>query len=49
MVLLTAAALFLKSLLSATTVDVGFDPDGRLAMSFNLRMHGYTTERADAF
>ncbi len=49
MVLLTAAALFLKSLLSATTVDVGFNPDGRLAMSFNLRMHGYTTERANAF
>jgi putative ABC transport system permease protein len=49
MVLLTAAALFLKSLLSATAVDVGFNPDGRVAMSFNLRMHGYSAERASAF
>ena len=49
MVLLTAAALFLKSLASAGAVDVGFDLRGRLAMSFNLRMHGYSDERANAF
>ena len=49
MVLLLAAGLFLKSLISARSVDVGFDPQGRLAMSLNLRMHGYTQARADAF
>ena len=49
MVLLTAAALFLKSLVGASGVDVGFRPEGRVAMSFNLRMHGYSMERADAF
>ena len=49
MVLLTAAAVFLKSLMSAGAVDLGFRPEGRVAMSFNLRMHGYSVERADAF
>jgi putative ABC transport system permease protein len=49
MVLLLAAGLFLKSLVSARGVDVGFDWRGRVAMSFNLHMHGYSTERAAAF
>jgi predicted permease len=49
MVLLLAAGLFLKSLISARSVDVGFDPQGKLAMSVNLRMHGYSRDRADAF
>ena len=49
MVLLTAAALFLKSLLSVGAIDLGFDPHGRVAMSFNLRMHGYSIDRANAF
>jgi predicted permease len=49
MVLLTAAALFLKSLVSTGSVDVGFDPAGRVSMSFNLRMQGYTTDRANGF
>jgi predicted permease len=49
MVLLLTAGLFLKSLIAARTVDVGFDPRGRVSMSFNLRMHGYTPERATAF
>ena len=49
MVLLTAAALFLKSLATASAVDLGFDPAGRIAMSFNLQMHGYSAGRADAF
>jgi predicted permease len=49
MVLLLTAGLFLKSLISAKAVDVGFNPHGRVAMSFNLRMHGYSAERADAF
>lgn len=49
MVLLLTATLFLKSLIVARSVDVGFDPHGRVALSFNLRMQGYTPERADAF
>ena len=49
MVLLIAATAFLKSLVSAGGVDVGFNPAGRLTMSFNLRMHGYSPERAGAF
>jgi len=49
MVLLLAATMFLKSLVSARTADVGFDPHGRVALSFNLRMHGYSPERAEAF
>lgn len=49
LVLLLAAGLFLKSLASARTVDVGFDPQDRVSLSFNLRMHGYTTDRAIAF
>ena len=38
-----------RSSVSARTVDVGFDPRGRVSLSFNLRMHGYTNERAIAF
>jgi predicted permease len=49
MVLLLAAAVFLKSLISARSADVGFDPRDRVSLSFNLRMHGYTPERASAF
>jgi predicted permease len=49
MVLLLAAGLFLKSLVSARSVDVGFNPRDRVAMSFNLRMHGYSPDRARAF
>jgi predicted permease len=49
LVLLITAGLFLKSLANARTVDVGFDARGRVSLSFNLRMHGYTNERATAF
>ena len=49
MVLLLTAALFLKSLAVARSVDVGFDPRGRIALAFNLKMHRYTPERAGAF
>ncbi len=49
MVLLLTAALFLKSLVVAHSVDVGFDPRGRVALAINLKMHGYTPQRADAF
>jgi predicted permease len=46
LVLLLAAGMFLKGLANARTFDVGFDPDNRVSMTFNLRMHGYSDERA---
>jgi predicted permease len=49
LVLLLTAGLFLKSITSARTMEVGFQPEGRVSMSFNLRMHGYNAERAIAF
>jgi predicted permease len=49
LILLVTASLFLKSLSAAWTVDVGFDPADRVSISFNLRMNGYTDERALAF
>jgi putative ABC transport system permease protein len=49
LVLLLTAGLFLKSIASARTMEVGFQPEGRVTMSFNLRMHGYDAERAVAF
>jgi predicted permease len=49
LILLVTASLFLKSLVNARAVDVGFDPDGRVSLAFNLRMNGYTAERALAF
>ena len=49
LVLLVAAALFLKGLAGARSVDVGFDVRHRVSMTINLRMHGYSDARADAF
>jgi predicted permease len=49
LVLLLAAALFLKGLAGARSVDVGFDVRVRVSMSVNLRMHGYSDLRAEAF
>ena len=49
LVLLLAAGMFLKGLANARTFDVGFDPQNRVSMSFNLRMHGYSDDRAVAF
>ena len=48
LVLLLAAGMFLKGLANARTFDVGFDPQNRVSMTFNLRMHGYSNERAIA-
>jgi predicted permease len=49
LVLLLAAGLFLQSLIMARGVNVGFDPRERVSLSFNLRMHGYSPDRAAAF
>jgi predicted permease len=46
LVLLLAAGMFLKGLANARSFDVGFDPQNRVSVMFNLRMHGYSDERA---
>jgi predicted permease len=49
LVLLLTAGLFLKGIANARMMPLGLEPDGRVSMSLNLRMHGYTNERAIAF
>ena len=45
LVLLCGTGLFLRSLRSATGMDVGFQTRGILTMSMDPRVHGYTAER----
>ena len=45
LVLLCATGLFLRSLNSASAIDIGFRPRGILMMSIDPRLHGYTSER----
>lgn len=45
LVLLCATGLFLRSLESASSIDIGFRSRGLLAMSIDPRVHGYTDER----
>jgi len=40
-VLVTGAGLFVRSLSSARSVDLGFDPENKLAVSVQLGNHGY--------
>jgi len=40
-VLVAGAGLFVRSLLAARSVDLGFDPDDRLVLSVSLESHGY--------
>jgi predicted permease len=48
-VLLCATGLFLRSLQSASALDIGFRPRGILAMSVDPRVHGYTAGRTAQF
>ncbi|WP_348263627.1 ABC transporter permease [Telmatobacter sp. DSM 110680] len=48
-VLLSLTGLFLRSLGSAATIDIGFRPQGLLKMSVDPRVHGYTAERTAQF
>ncbi len=47
-VLLSITGLFLRSLQSAATIDIGFRPQNLLMMSVDPRVHGYTPERTVA-
>jgi predicted permease len=49
LVLLVAAGLFLQSLRNATTIDLGFKPEGVETVTFDLRTQGYTDARGREF
>jgi len=49
LVLLCATGLFLRSLQSASSIDIGFRSRGILMMSVDPRIHGYTPERTTQF
>jgi predicted permease len=49
MVLLCATGLFLRSLRSAATIDIGFRSRGMLMMAVDPRVHGYSAERTTQF
>jgi predicted permease len=49
LVLLCATGLFLRSLQSASRMEIGFRPRGILTMSVDPRVHGYTAERTAQF
>ncbi len=48
-ILLSMTMLFLRSLESAASIDLGFQPHGLLAMSVDPQAHGYSQERTAAF
>lgn len=48
-VLLVIGTLFMQSLRTALTTDLGFDASGVAAATLSLRVAGYSEERADAF
>jgi predicted permease len=48
-VLVTGAGLFVRSLLNAQRVDLGFDRDRKLLMSVALANHGYSEESGREF
>ncbi|MGE3274781.1 MAG: ABC transporter permease [Vicinamibacterales bacterium] len=49
LVLLVAGALLARGFFTARAADLGFDPEPIVALSFNLQMNGYDTDRAVAF
>ena len=48
-VLLVAASLFVRSLVVARTVDIGFDPRDRALLSMNVGLQGYDSTRGRRF
>jgi predicted permease len=49
LVLLCATGLFLRSMQSASSIDIGFRSRGILMMSVDPRVHGYSAERTTQF
>ncbi len=49
LVLLSATGLFLRSMQTASGIDIGFRSRGILMMSVDPRVHGYSTERTNQF
>jgi predicted permease len=49
LVLLCATGLFLRSMQSASSIDIGFRSRGILMMSVDPRLHGYTAEHTTHF
>ena len=49
LVLLTTAGLFLRSLASASSIDIGIKPDNILVMAVDPRLHDYSRERTLRF
>jgi predicted permease len=48
-VLLVGGMLFVRSLVAARTMDLGFDPRDRALISFNVGLQGYDERRGQAF
>jgi predicted permease len=48
-VLLVAATLMVRSLQRAVHLDLGFDPEGAVSVSFDLGLEGYEEERGRVF
>lgn len=49
LVLLCMTVLFLRSLQSASSIDIGFNPRHLLVMSIDPRVHGYSPVRTEQF
>ena len=48
-ILLSMTGLFLRSLETAASINIGFRPQDRLSMSIDPRLHSYTPEQTVAF
>jgi predicted permease len=48
-ILLVAASLFVRSLVAARNIDIGFDARDRVMLSMNVGLQGYDRERAQRF
>jgi len=49
LVLLVGAGLFLRSLQSASSIDIGMKPDNILLMAFDPKLHNYSREKTRQF